>query len=67
MLGTLSLVMLRESSPDSVKSYMRARRAAAKALSEEKAQTWEDFEEAMEKDFWMASKMLWQTIQHLKR
>lgn len=41
--------MLSEGSPDSCKRYRKARRAAAKAVAEAKAWTWEDLGEAMQK------------------
>uniref|UniRef100_A0A8C9RY14 E3 ubiquitin-protein ligase RNF152 C-terminal domain-containing protein n=1 Tax=Scleropages formosus TaxID=113540 RepID=A0A8C9RY14_SCLFO len=34
-----------------------------KAVTEEKSRAWEEFGEAMENDYWSASKRFWQTIQ----
>lgn len=40
-------------------------RAAARAVTQAKAQAWEGFGEATERDFWLASKRFWQTLSGL--
>ncbi|KAM8748485.1 uncharacterized protein AB9X84_013627 [Acanthopagrus schlegelii] len=47
--------------------YRQAKRAAARAVAEAKTRVWEKFREAMEEDFWLASRKFWQTIRHLRR
>lgn len=52
-----------EDSPDSVERYNKVRRAAGK--TEVKVKAWEEFRQAMEKDFHVASKF-WEIIWHLR-
>ena len=42
--------------------YREARRAAASAVTKAKTRAWEEFREAMEKDFQLASRKFWQTV-----
>ena len=44
-----------------------ARKVAASAVAEAKAWVWEEFGEAMEKDFWLASRKFWQTVWCLRK
>jgi len=44
-------VWLTQGSPEAFHKYRQARRAAAEVVSDEKTRTWEEFGEAMEKDF----------------
>ena len=34
---------------------------------EAKTQAWEEFFKGMEKDFWLASRMFWQTMRQLRK
>ncbi len=52
-------------SPAAADRYWEARRTAASAFAEVKTRMWEEFGEAMEKDFLSASRKFWQTIQQL--
>ncbi|KAG1932899.1 hypothetical protein F2P79_020886 [Pimephales promelas] len=47
--------------------YRRAKRTAARVVVEAKTRAWEEFGEAMEKDYRLASKRFWQTVRHLRR
>lgn len=60
-------VMLIYRSPESIERYWLAKRAAAGKVTKVKAQVWEEFGEAMKNYYWTASKLFWQTIQHLRR
>jgi len=42
--------------------YREAKRTAASAVAEAKARVWEEFGEAIEKDFQLASRRFWQTV-----
>ena len=53
--------------PEAADGYRQAKRAAAGAVSEVKTRVWEEFGEAMEEDYWSASKKFWQTIRRLRR
>ncbi|KAK3534178.1 hypothetical protein QTP86_002508 [Hemibagrus guttatus] len=44
-----------------------AKRTATRVVSEAKTRVWEEFGEAMEKDYRMASGKFWQTVRHLRR
>lgn len=48
-------------------SYWWAKQCTALAVTEVKTLTWEEFSEAMEKDFQTISKKFWQTVQQLGR
>ena len=54
---------LAQGSPETADGYQEARRAAASAVAKAKTRVWEEFGEAMEKDFRWASKKFWQTVQ----
>ena len=56
-----------QQTPEAVARYRQARRTAASAVTEAKQRVWEEFGEAMEKDFWLAPKRFWKTIRHLRR
>ena len=58
---------LAQGSPETADRYRQARRAAASAVTKAKTQVWEEFGEAMEKDFRLASKKFWQTIRRLRK
>ncbi|KAK0144605.1 Craniofacial development protein 2 [Merluccius polli] len=53
--------------PEAAGRYRQAKRSAAVAVTEAKTRTWEEFGEAMENDFQMASKRFWTTIRRLRR
>ena len=53
--------------PEAAGRYRQAKRAAASAVSEAKTRVWEEFGEAMEKDFRLAPRRFWQTIRRLRR
>jgi len=55
---------LAQGSPETADGYQEAKMAAASAVSEAKTRVWE---EAMEKDFWLASRKFWQTIRRLRK
>ena len=46
--------------------YRQAKRSAALVVAEAKTRAWEEFGEAMENDFRMASKRFWSTILRLR-
>ena len=58
--------MLSRGTPEAVLGYRGARRAAAAAVAEAKQRVWEEFGEAMEKEFRVAPKCFW-TVRHLRR
>uniref|UniRef100_A0A8C6L319 Reverse transcriptase domain-containing protein n=1 Tax=Nothobranchius furzeri TaxID=105023 RepID=A0A8C6L319_NOTFU len=47
--------------------YRIAKRGAAVAVAEAKSRAWEEFGEAMEKDYRSAPKRFWQTVRRLRR
>uniref|UniRef100_A0A3B5PZQ4 Endonuclease/exonuclease/phosphatase domain-containing protein n=1 Tax=Xiphophorus maculatus TaxID=8083 RepID=A0A3B5PZQ4_XIPMA len=51
--------------PEAADGYRRAKRHAARAVAEAKTRAWEEFGEAMEKDFHTASRRFWSTIRRL--
>ncbi|TWW74447.1 R2DM Retrovirus-related Pol polyprotein from type II retrotransposable element [Takifugu flavidus] len=53
--------------PEAADRYRCAKRSAATAVAEAKTRAWEEFGEAMENDFRMASKRFWTTIRRLRR
>ncbi|TWW80485.1 R2DM Retrovirus-related Pol polyprotein from type II retrotransposable element [Takifugu flavidus] len=53
--------------PEAADGYRRAKWSAATAVAEAKTRAWEEFGEAMENDFWTASKRFWTTIRRLRR
>ena len=52
--------------PDTAERYRLARRAAASEFTKTKTLVWEEFREAMEKDFQLAPQKFWQTLRRLK-
>ena len=59
--------MLSRRTPETVAVYQQTRRAATSAVKEAKQRVWEEFGEAMEKDFWSAPRCFWKTVRHLRR
>ncbi|TWW74493.1 hypothetical protein D4764_14G0004960 [Takifugu flavidus] len=53
--------------PDATDRYRQTKRSAATAVAEAKTRAWEEFGEAMENDFRMASKRIWTTIRRLRK
>ncbi|KAK3567863.1 hypothetical protein QTP86_027338 [Hemibagrus guttatus] len=58
---------LARGTPEAAEAYRQAKRNAAWVVSEAKTQVWEEFGEAMEKDYWTASGKFWQTVWRLRR
>ena len=56
-----------QGTPEAVARYRLARRTAASAVTEAKQWVWEEFGQAMEKDFRLAPKHFWKTVRHLRR
>ncbi|KAK3544375.1 hypothetical protein QTP86_010150 [Hemibagrus guttatus] len=52
---------------EAAEAYWQAKRAASRVVSEAKTRVWEEFGEAMEKDYWTASGKFWQTVRRLRR
>ena len=50
---------LSRESPEAADRYRVAKRDAGLVVAEAKTQVWEEFDEATEKDFWLASSMFW--------
>ncbi|KAK3535381.1 hypothetical protein QTP70_011277 [Hemibagrus guttatus] len=53
--------------PEAAEAYRQAKRTTAVVVSEAKTRVWEEFGEAMEKDYRTASGKFWQTIRRLRR
>ncbi|KAK3529892.1 hypothetical protein QTP86_007210 [Hemibagrus guttatus] len=53
--------------PEAAEAYRQAKRTTAVVVSEAKTQVWEEFGEAMEKDYRTASGKFWQTVRRLRR
>jgi len=53
---------LAQGSPEAADRYRQARRAAAAVVADAKTRALEEFGEAMEKDFRLASRRFWQTV-----
>ncbi|KAL0153242.1 hypothetical protein M9458_051417, partial [Cirrhinus mrigala] len=53
--------------PEAAEGYRWAKRTAARVVVEAKTRVWEEFGEAMEKDYRSASKRFWQTVRRLRR
>ncbi|KAK3570524.1 hypothetical protein QTP86_022063, partial [Hemibagrus guttatus] len=53
--------------PEAAEAYRQAKRTTAVVVSEAKTRVWEEFGEAMEKDYWTASGKFWQTVRRLRR
>ncbi|KAK3571523.1 hypothetical protein QTP86_012904 [Hemibagrus guttatus] len=60
-------VWLARGTPEAAEAYRQAKRTAARVVSEAKTRVWEEFGEAMEKDYRTASGKFWQTIRRLRR
>ncbi|KAK3533231.1 hypothetical protein QTP70_013673 [Hemibagrus guttatus] len=58
---------LARGTPEAAEAYRQDKRTTAAVVSEAKIRVWEEFGEAMEKDYWMASGKFWQTVRHLRR
>ncbi|KAK3566125.1 hypothetical protein QTP86_026019 [Hemibagrus guttatus] len=58
---------LAQGTPEAAEAYRQAKRAAARVVSEAKTRVWEEFGEAMEKDYRTASGKFWQAIRRLRR
>ncbi|KAK3542811.1 hypothetical protein QTP70_003071 [Hemibagrus guttatus] len=52
---------------EAAEAYRQAKRTAARVVSEAKTRIWEEFSEAMEKDYRTALGKFWQTIRRLRR
>jgi len=59
--------LVAQGSPETVDDYREARRATAPAVAEAKTRVWEEFGEAMEKDFRLVSRKFWQTVRRLRK
>ncbi|KAK3540927.1 hypothetical protein QTP86_005816 [Hemibagrus guttatus] len=53
--------------PEAAEAYRQAKRTTAVVVSEAKTRVWEEFGEAMEKDYRTAPGKFWQTVQRLRR
>ncbi|KAK3528482.1 hypothetical protein QTP70_000305 [Hemibagrus guttatus] len=53
--------------PEAAEAYRQAKRTTAAVVSEAKTRAWEEFGEAMEKDYRTASGKFWQTVRRLRR
>ncbi|KAK3552451.1 hypothetical protein QTP86_011720 [Hemibagrus guttatus] len=53
--------------PEAAEAYRQAKQTTAVVVSEAKTRVWEEFGEAMEKDYRTASGKFWQTVRHLRR
>ncbi|KAK3530818.1 hypothetical protein QTP70_002852 [Hemibagrus guttatus] len=58
---------LARETPEAAEAYQKAKRTAAGVVSEAKTRVWEEFGEAMEKDYRTASGKFWQTLRCLRR
>ncbi|KAK3560274.1 hypothetical protein QTP86_004203 [Hemibagrus guttatus] len=58
---------LARGTPEAAEAYQQAKRTTAMVVSEAKTRVWEEFGEAMEKDYRMASGKFWQTVRRLRR
>ncbi|KAK3531414.1 hypothetical protein QTP70_019258 [Hemibagrus guttatus] len=58
---------LAQGTPEAAEVYQQAKRAAARVVSEAKTRVWEEFGEAVEKDYRTASGKFWQTVWCLRR
>ncbi|KAK3527104.1 hypothetical protein QTP86_010820 [Hemibagrus guttatus] len=52
---------------EAAEAYRQAKQTAARVVSEAKTLVWEEFGEAMEKDYRTASGKFWHTVRHLRR
>ncbi|KAK3555302.1 hypothetical protein QTP86_014896, partial [Hemibagrus guttatus] len=58
---------LARGTPEAAEAYRQAKRTTAAVVSEAKTRVWEEFGEAMEKDYRTASGKFWQTVRRLRR
>ncbi|KAK3548334.1 hypothetical protein QTP70_010189 [Hemibagrus guttatus] len=58
---------LARGTPEAAEAYRQAKRTTAVVVSEAKTRVWEEFGEAMEKDYRKASGKFWQTVRRLRR
>ncbi|KAK3529694.1 hypothetical protein QTP70_033672 [Hemibagrus guttatus] len=58
---------LARGTPEAAEAYRQAKRTTAVVVSEAKTRVWEEFGEAMEKDYRTASGKFWQTVRRLRR
>ncbi|KAK3535605.1 hypothetical protein QTP70_017246, partial [Hemibagrus guttatus] len=58
---------LARGTPEAAEAYRQAKRTTVVVVSEAKTRVWEEFCEAMEKDYWTASGKFWQTVRRLRR
>ncbi|KAK3561638.1 hypothetical protein QTP86_011885 [Hemibagrus guttatus] len=58
---------LARGTPEAAEAYRQAKRTTAVVVSEAKTRVWEEFGEAMEKDYRTALGKFWQTVRHLRR
>ncbi|KAK3557454.1 hypothetical protein QTP70_027739, partial [Hemibagrus guttatus] len=58
---------LARGTPEAAEAYRQAKRTAAGVVSEAKTRVWEEFSEAMEKDYRTALGKFWQTVRRLRR
>ncbi|KAK3535249.1 hypothetical protein QTP70_005957 [Hemibagrus guttatus] len=58
---------LARGTPEAAEAYRQAKQTTAVVVSEAKTRVWEEFGEAMEKDYQTASGKFWQTVRHLRR
>lgn len=59
--------MLYWGNPEEVAKYQWNQRLAASAMAEAKQRVCREFEEDMEKDFWLVPRCFWETNRHLGR
>ncbi|KAK3509117.1 hypothetical protein QTP70_020228 [Hemibagrus guttatus] len=53
--------------PEAAEAYRLAKQAAARVVSKAKTLVWEEYGEAMEKDYRTASEKYWQTVRRLRK
>ncbi|KAK3542779.1 hypothetical protein QTP70_002978 [Hemibagrus guttatus] len=58
---------LARGTPEAAEAYRQAKRTTAMVVSEAKNRVWEEFGEAMEKDYRTALGKFWQTVRYLRR
>ncbi|KAK3553734.1 hypothetical protein QTP70_007597 [Hemibagrus guttatus] len=58
---------LARGTPEAAEAYRQAKRTTAVVVSEAKTRVWEEFGEAMEKDYRTASGKFWRTVRCLRR
>ncbi|KAK3508031.1 hypothetical protein QTP70_010636 [Hemibagrus guttatus] len=58
---------LARGTPEAAEAYQQAKQTTAVVVSEAKTRVWEEFGEAVEKDYRTASGKFWQTVRRLRR